>query len=317
MRPLSSLRCLFVAVTPAVVAACGLTFEGGLPGGGSAGVDAAVPDASKDAGGDSGPARDAGADTGAVLDGAADGGTDSGPAAGSDCANGVKDGNESGVDCGGACGNCLGAPCAASTECAKDTVCRTTCQLPKSCLDLHTEVPARPTGTYLLDADGSGALPSRRYACDMDFDGGGWTLILASNGKTDLVEGPATPGAASYAPVAEVKAIAGASTQVHIRTAGDAANKSITSVGDAAIKNLRAGNSPGLGMKSVAAATNWSGPLATDERLKYTCDKTGNDAKYPNIYWACGLSNGLHLCSEGSTWSLNGEPASPLETWIR
>lgn len=327
MRPLRSIRCLLFVVTPAVVAGCGLTFDGGTLDGDAGSVDATVPDASKDVGSDTGPVLDAGSDTGPVLDagsdtgaprdGAADVGADSGADAGSDCTNGVKDGNESGVDCGGACGNCLGALCGATAECAKDTVCRTTCQLPKSCLDLHTEVPSSTTGAYLLDADGTGVLPSRRYVCDMDFDGGGWTLILASNAKTALAEGTATQGTASYAPVAEVKAIAAASTHVHIRTAGDPTNNSITSASDAAITNLRAGNSPGQGMKNVAAATNWSGPLATDGRLKYSCDKTGNDAKYPNIYWACGLSNGLHLCSAGSTWSLNGEPPTALETWIR
>ena len=65
----------------------------------------------------------------------------------------------------------------------------------------------------------------------MTFDGGGWTLIMASAGlgPDDQTESTSVqPGSASHLPAASVQALANGSEQVHIRTAGLAGTQSIT-----------------------------------------------------------------------------------------
>lgn len=47
--------------------------------------------------------------------------------------------------------------------------------LPASCLVIKTTVPSSPSGTYVIQPDL--AAPPFEVLCDMDTDGGGWTLI--------------------------------------------------------------------------------------------------------------------------------------------
>ena len=47
-----------------------------------------------------------------------------------------------------------------------------------SCNAVHTAYPTAPSGGYLIDPDGVGALPVMGVFCDMDSDGGGWTLAV-------------------------------------------------------------------------------------------------------------------------------------------
>ena len=46
-----------------------------------------------------------------------------------------------------------------------------------SCQALHIAHPAVPTGTYKIDPDGEGLGEALEVLCDMDVDGGGWTVI--------------------------------------------------------------------------------------------------------------------------------------------
>jgi hypothetical protein len=52
-----------------------------------------------------------------------------------------------------------------------------TCQ-PKSCKVMKQAVPNAKTGTYLIDPDGNGPNAAFDVHCDMDQDGGGYTLLL-------------------------------------------------------------------------------------------------------------------------------------------
>jgi hypothetical protein len=49
----------------------------------------------------------------------------------------------------------------------------------KSCYEIKTNFPNATSGVYVIDPDGAvGAQPATSCQCDMDTDGGGWTLIL-------------------------------------------------------------------------------------------------------------------------------------------
>ncbi|MEY4514252.1 MAG: hypothetical protein RLZZ450_6374 [Pseudomonadota bacterium] len=68
-----------------------------------------------------------------------------------------------------ACTSCN--PSWAGTRCEIDTTTST------SCLALHNSSPTLGDGTYTIDPDGAGALPSISVQCDMTTAGGGWTVI--------------------------------------------------------------------------------------------------------------------------------------------
>jgi hypothetical protein len=50
----------------------------------------------------------------------------------------------------------------------------------RSCKHLKQAAPATPTGVYMIDPDGNMAgMPAFSVFCDMDKDGGGWTLAMS------------------------------------------------------------------------------------------------------------------------------------------
>lgn len=70
--------------------------------------------------------------------------------------------------------------------------------LPTSCMALHTAAPSQTTGTYMIDPDGAGGEAPISVVCDMDTEGGGWTLVfLAPTEKLDSPPTSYTAGNAS------------------------------------------------------------------------------------------------------------------------
>ena len=74
--------------------------------------------------------------------------------------------------------------------------CITTCITPTSCMNIVTELMAPPTsGVYVIDPDGPGMGEAEFEAyCDMDSDGGGWTLIGWSGNVAANPRGVPYPG---------------------------------------------------------------------------------------------------------------------------
>ncbi|WP_269821707.1 EGF domain-containing protein [Haliangium ochraceum] len=57
----------------------------------------------------------------------------------------------------------------------------TSCRRPSSCADLLALAPATVTGVHTIDPDADGAAAPFDVFCDMDLEGGGWTLLLVSS----------------------------------------------------------------------------------------------------------------------------------------
>lgn len=103
------------------------------------------------------------------------------------CTDDVQNGDETDVNCGGAtCPACdVGESCAEDVDCVDTAYCEVaSCTLARSCRELHVQRPTWPTDAYLIDPDASeGEVPCAVY-CDMDTEGGGWTLVASRAGQT-------------------------------------------------------------------------------------------------------------------------------------
>ncbi len=95
------------------------------------------------------------------------------------CDDGLLSGDESDLDCGGSCEACdLGGACASDDDCAEGICAGDTCTITRTCAELLDLDPQLPSGDYPLDIDGEGGLDPLPFTCDMETDGGGWTLVF-------------------------------------------------------------------------------------------------------------------------------------------
>jgi hypothetical protein len=181
---------------------------------------------------------------------------------------------------------------------------------------------------HVIDPDGSGAIAPFDAYCDLAFEGGGWTLIMASNGlgPSNQTPGIVTPSSGTYMPVATMMALAAesVSSRIHIRSAGQAAFASITSTPDSKpIQNLRMGlilNADSMMYSSSDPVVNWTGPFATIDRLWHSCQVAPfgtSNGGYPQIWWSCNNYGGLHFHETVSNWTADGSLNHAMEVYLR
>ncbi len=110
------------------------------------------------------------------------GGTASGPS--SPGSTGTTAGNESsgGGEVGPMCGNGVIEQDEACDDANADAHdgCLSDCTVPVSCLDILTKEPGSVSGVYLIDTDGPSGFQAYHAHCEMERDGGGWTLVIVS-----------------------------------------------------------------------------------------------------------------------------------------
>ncbi|MEZ4380745.1 MAG: fibrinogen-like YCDxxxxGGGW domain-containing protein [Nannocystaceae bacterium] len=96
------------------------------------------------------------------------------------CDDGIVSGAETDVDCGGdGCDPCgLGEACGGDDDCALGSCVADTCTLAATCAAILELDPQAASGIYTIDPDGDGGVDPFPVSCDMETDGGGWTLVF-------------------------------------------------------------------------------------------------------------------------------------------
>ena len=96
------------------------------------------------------------------------------------CSDGIISGAESDVDCGGdTCDKCgLDQACGADSDCLQGSCIADKCTIVATCDEILALDPNAVSGTYTIDPDGEGGGEAFPVSCDMDTDGGGWTLVF-------------------------------------------------------------------------------------------------------------------------------------------
>jgi hypothetical protein len=89
------------------------------------------------------------------------------------------------------CGVC-GRACATGEICSEGACQRAPS---RNCQELLRAAPATRTGVHLIDPDGPGGMAPFSAHCDMDNDGGGWTLLASGDWRSAYADTVTGPGA--------------------------------------------------------------------------------------------------------------------------
>ncbi len=99
------------------------------------------------------------------------------------CEDGVANGAESDVDCAGECAPCgSGQGCRGAVDCESEVCLEGVCGYRRSCREILEAGGAEGSGAYAIDTDADGEAEPFEVWCEMEADGGGWTLALKVDG---------------------------------------------------------------------------------------------------------------------------------------
>jgi hypothetical protein len=183
---------------------------------------------------------------------------------------------------------------------------------PRTCLDLKNSGKGQTDGTYTVYPNG---VTSLSVYCDMTGDGGGWTLVAAtdSTGVTAVTSSLPSSSSIGLLDNTMLPALANGATTVRLLIPFHGVN--IRSVSSNPINRLRAYQNVSIDSNMSNPTADWSsGP----SQLTYICNP-GAVSLTISIYHACGNPNGMHWKPEWSAakWDSAAGPAVSMTLWVK